>query len=325
MPLPDLAAIRGARERIAPHVHRTPVLTSAVLDAETGARLHFKCENLQKAGAFKARGAHNAVFSLTDSEAATGVVTHSSGNHGAALALAARRRGIRAWIVVPEGALASKLDAIRRYGGETVFCAPTLAAREAAAERIRAETGARLVHPYDDERVIAGQGTAALELAEQVPDLDAVIAPVGGGGLLSGTAIAFRGVRPEARIFGAEPAGADDAARSLAAGRRTAVANPRTLADGLRATLGELPFAALTRHGAEILTVSEEGIVAAMRLIWEVLKIVVEPSASVGLAAVREHRERFRAARVGIILTGGNVDLERLPFGVEAARTPPLR
>lgn len=311
---PELEDIAAAHRRIAEHVHRTPVLTSASLDAELGARLHFKCENFQKVGAFKARGAMNAVLALAPDAAAAGVVTHSSGNHGAALAFAARKRGIPAWIVVPEGALASKLAAIERYGGTIVACPPTLADRERTADRIRRETGARLIHPYNDPWVIAGQGTAALELLEQVPDLDTVIAPVGGGGLLSGAAIVFKTLRPASRVLGAEPAGADDASRSLASGRIVPMTDPKTIADGLRSSLGELTFGVLSQRADGILTASEEGIVAAMRSVWEILKIVIEPSSAVVLAAIREHPDRIRGRRVGLILTGGNIDLDRLPF-----------
>jgi len=312
----DIDSVLAARERIAPYVQVTPVLTSRVLDDATGATLFFKCENFQRVGAFKARGAHNAVFALSDAEAAHGVVTHSSGNHGAALALAARTRGIPAWVIVPEGALASKVAAIRRYGATIVSCAPTLAARESAAARVKAETGARMVHPYNDPWVIAGQGTAALELLDQAPDLDAVITPVGGGGLLSGTALAVKGRDPSIAVYGAEPAGADDAARSMAAGELIPQTAPNTIADGLRSSLGDLTWPIIRREVSAILTVSEPQILAAMRELWEVLKIVVEPSSAVAYAALKANPEIFKGLRAGLVLTGGNVDLDALPrFG----------
>ena len=310
----DLAAIRAAHARIAPHVHRTPVLTSRSLDEAAGARLFFKCENLQKVGAFKARGASNAVFCLPEAAAACGVVTHSSGNHGAALAYAAARRGIRSWIVMPDNAPAIKQANVRGFGGEVRFCAPTVAAREATCAAVQAETGAMLVHPYNDWQVIAGQGTAALELLEEVPDLDVVIAPVGGGGLLSGTALAAKGLRPGIRVLGAEPLGADDAHRSFVAGRVLPQENPRTIADGLRSSLGDKTFAVLTRHVERIGLAGEESIVTAMRMTWEKMKLIVEPSSAVPLACLIERTLDVRGLRVGVILTGGNVDLDRLPW-----------
>jgi threonine dehydratase len=309
-----LEDIRAAQARIRDHIRQTPVLTSATLDERSGSRLFFKCENFQQAGVFKARGAHNAVFALPEREAAAGVLTHSSGNHGAALSLAARRRGIPAHIVVPAGASAAKMEAIRRYGGRITVCPATLAEREAAAARIREETGAQLVHPYDDPLIVAGQGTAALELLAEVPDLEAVMAPVGGGGLLSGTALAAKGLRPAMKVYGAEPAGADDAARSLAAGRLLPQDNPRTIADGLRTSLGRITFPILRDHLEGILTVSEEEIVEALRLVWQVMKIVIEPSSAVPVAAVLRPGGPLRGRRVGIILSGGNVDLDRLPW-----------
>jgi threonine dehydratase len=254
------------------------------------------------------------VFSLGDAEAARGVVTHSSGNHGAALAWAAARRGIPAWIVMPDNAPEVKQANVRAFGGRIRLCAPNVAAREAACAEVQAATGATLVHPFNDWRVIAGQGTAALELLDAVPDLDAVVAPVGGGGLLSGTAIATRALRPAARVFGAEPAGADDAQRSLAAGHIVAQDNPRTIADGLRTSLGELTFAVISRHVDAIAVASEEGIVRAMRLTWEKLKVTIEPSSAVPLACLLEGTLELRGAKVGIILSGGNVDLDRLPW-----------
>ena len=312
-----LADIRAAHARIADKIHRTPVLTSATLDALCGAQLFFKCENFQKIGAFKARGATNAVFALTDAEAANGVATHSSGNHAAALARAARLRGIPAHIVMPSNAPKTKIESVRRNGGIIVFCEPTLAAREAACARIIAETGARLVHPFDDHAVMAGQGTATLELLEQAAELDLIIVPVGGGGLLCGTAVAAKGARPGIRVIAAEPAGADDAARSFAAGRIIPLEKASTVADGLRTSLGERNFPLIRQHVDEVVTVSEESIVAAMRRIWEVLKIIIEPSCAVPYAAIMEQKIDVSGKRVGIILTGGNVDLDALPWLVK--------
>jgi threonine dehydratase len=310
----DLAAIRAAHARIRPHVHRTPVLTSRSLDAVAEATLFFKCENLQKVGAFKARGACNAVFSLDNAEARRGVVTHSSGNHGAAVAWAAARRGIPAWVVMPENSAEIKKAAVQGLGATVRFCAPTLEARDTTCAAVLAETGAVLVHPYDDWRVIAGQGTAALELLEEIPDLDAIITPVGGGGLLSGTAIASRGRKPSIRIYGAEPAGADDAWRSLQSGRIVPQTDPRTIADGLRSSLGVKTFAVLSTLVDAIGTTSEEAIVQAMRLTWDKLKLVIEPSAAVPLAALIERKLPVAGLRVGIVVSGGNVDLDRLPW-----------
>ena len=310
----DLAAVRAAHARIRPHVHRTPMLTSRSLDAAAESKLFFKCENLQKVGAFKARGACNAVFSLDDAEARRGVITHSSGNHGAAVAWAAGRRGIPAWVVMPENSAEIKKAAVKGLGATVRFCAPTLEARDTICAAVQAETGAVLVHPYDDWRVIAGQGTAALELLEEVPDLDAIITPVGGGGLLSGTAIASRGMKPSIRIYGAEPAGADDAWRSLQSGRIVPQTDPRTIADGLRSSLGVKTFAVLSTLVDAIGTTSEEAIVRAMRLTWDKLKLVIEPSAAVPLAALIERKLPVAGLRVGIVVSGGNVDLDRLPW-----------
>lgn len=310
---PTLADIRDAAARIAPHIHRTPVLTSALLDRETGAHLFFKCENLQKAGAFKSRGACNAVFSLSATEAQHGVATHSSGNHAAALSRAAARRGIAAHIVMPNNAPRPKRDAVAGYGGHIVWCEPTLAARAATCAAVMRDTGAQLIHSYNDYRIIAGQATAALELLEDVPELDVVIAPIGGGGLLAGTSLAVKALRPSVRVIGAEPAQAADAAASLAAGR--IVEQPAdTIADGLRTILGDKTFPIIRQNVAEIVLASEAGIVTAMRRLWEILKIVVEPSGAVPFASVREHLPRFAGRRVGIILSGGNVDLDTLPW-----------
>lgn len=308
--------IEQARERLAGKVHVTPVLTSATLDTLAGARLYFKCENLQKCGAFKARGATNAVFALAESETRRGVATHSSGNHAAALAYAARLRGVRAQVVMPEGTAAVKRAAVGRYGAAISWCAPTLAARESMLREVVAATGATPVHPYDDLAVMAGQATAAVELLEQVGDLDLILCPVGGGGLLSGTAVAARTLRPAIRVVGVEPAGADDASRSFRAGHIIPSTNPRTIADGLRSSLGERPFAEIRSYVDDIVTVSEEAILAAMRALWEILKIVVEPSGAVPYAALLEPSAAPRGARIGIVLSGGNVDLERLPWSV---------
>jgi threonine dehydratase len=310
----DLATIRAAHARIRPHVHRTPVLTSRSLDAAAEATLFFKCENLQKVGAFKARGACNAVFSLDDAEARRGVVTHSSGNHGAAVAWAAARRGIPAWVVMPENSAEIKKAAVQGLGATVRFCAPTLEARDTICAAVQAETGALLIHPYDDWRVIAGQGTAALELLEEIPDLDAVITPVGGGGLLSGTAIASRGIKPSIHVYGAEPAGADDAWRSLQSGRIVPQTDPRTIADGLRSSLGVKTFAVLSTLVDAIGTTSEEAIVQAMRLTWDKLKLIIEPSSAVPLAALLERKLPVAGQRVGVVISGGNVDLDRLPW-----------
>jgi threonine dehydratase len=310
----DLAAIRAAHARIRSHVHRTPVLTSRSLDAAAEATLFFKCENLQKVGAFKARGACNAVFSLDDAEARRGVVTHSSGNHGAAVAWAAARRGIPAWVVMPENSAEIKKAAVQGLGATVRFCAPTLEARDTTCAAVQAETGALLVHPYDDWRVIAGQGTAALELLEDIPDLDAVITPVGGGGLLSGTAVASRAIKPSIRVYGAEPAGADDAWRSLQSGHIVPQTDPRTIADGLRSSLGVKTFAVLSTLVDAIGTTSEEAIVRAMRLTWDKLKLIIEPSSAVPLAALLERKLPVAGLRVGIVISGGNVDLDRLPW-----------
>ena len=312
--LPDLAAIRAAHARIGPHVHRTPVLSCRAIDAEVGARLFFKCENLQKVGAFKARGATNAVFSLTDDEARRGTLTHSSGNHGAALAYAARQRRIAAWVVMPENSAKVKQENVRRLGATIRFCAPNIPAREAVLADVLAETGATVIHPFDDERVIAGQATAALELLEDYPDLDIVIAPVGGGGLLSGTAIAARSLKPSIRVYGAEPKNADDAARSLRTGLVEPLAPTTTICDGLRTTLSPRTLTALRQGVAAIGTASEDAVVQAMRMTWERMKILIEPSSAVPLACLLDKTLDVAGAKVGVIVSGGNVDLDRLPW-----------
>ncbi len=304
--IPQLADVRAAADRIAGYVHRTPVLTSATLDRQLGATVFFKCENFQKVGAFKARGATNAVLSLADAAAARGVVTHSSGNHGAALAYAASIRGIPCVVVMPDGAAAVKVEAVRGYGAEVVFCPQR--EREATAARVVAETGGTLVHPFDDPAVIAGQGTAALELLEDVADLDVVLAPVGGGGLLSGSTLAAA-QRPGIRVIGAEPERVDDAYRSLTSGvLQPAVTDPDTIADGLLTGLGERPFAILREHAVPIVTVSEDAIVEAATFHLHRMKIVVEPSGAVGLAALRKLGGEVAGLRVGVIISGGNTD-----------------
>jgi threonine dehydratase len=313
MPL-DLAAIRAAHERIRPHIHRTPVLTSARLDAASGGSLFFKCENFQKIGAFKARGATNAVFLLDDATARRGVATHSSGNHAAALARAAKLRGIPAHIVMPSNSSKMKVRAVEGYGGRIVFCEPTQVAREATCARVIDETGATLIHPFENEHVMAGQGTAAVELLEDVSDLDLLLCPVGGGGLLCGVAIAAKTIRPKIKVIATEPANADDAAQSFRAGRLMPREKTDTIADGLRTNIGAPNFALAQRYVDDIVTVSEEAIVAAMRAIWETMKIIIEPSAAVPYAAVLEHKVNLREKRVAVILTGGNVDLDALPW-----------
>ena len=312
--LPDVEAMRAAHTRIAPHVHRTPVLSCDAIDAEVGARIYFKCENFQKVGAFKARGATNAVFSLTDDEARRGVLTHSSGNHGAALAYAARQRGIAAWVVMPENSAKVKQENVRRFGATIRFCPPNIPAREALCAEVLKETGATMIHPFDNERVIAGQGTAALELLEAHPELDIVIAPIGGGGLLSGTAIVARSLKPSIRVYGAEPKNADDAARSLRSGSVEPLPPTTTIADGLRTTIAPRTLAALRQGVAAIGTASEDGIVRAMRMTWERMKILIEPSSAVPLACLLEGTLDVAGANVGVIVSGGNVDLDRLPW-----------
>ncbi len=309
--------VQQAAARIAPFAHRTPVYTCRSLDEMAGRSIFFKCEHLQKVGAFKFRGACNAISRLSDQEAARGVVTHSSGNHAQALALAAKMRGIPAWIVMPENSNPVKRRAVEGYGATVISCAPVLKDRETTAAAVVAETGALLVHSYNHPDIIAGQGTSALELHQEIPDLDAILTPLGGGGLLSGTCIATRGARPEVRIFAAEPAGADDAARSMKAGHFIAQTDPQTIADGLRTSMGDLTWPIIRDHVEAICTVEEDEIRRATRLLWERAKLLVEPSSAVVLAALLapRHREIFRGvARIGAILSGGNVDLDDLPF-----------
>lgn len=306
--------IRAAADRIAGKVHHTPVLTCGTIDSMAGASLFFKCENFQKVGAFKMRGATNAVLSLSDEEASRGVATHSSGNHAQALALAARMRGIKAYIVMPSNAPAVKRDAVEGYGAEIITCEPTLQAREETLALVVERTGAAFVHPYDNDRIIAGQGTAALELLADVPDLDVVMAPVGGGGLLSGTSLATKAINPGARVIAAEPIGADDAARSLAAGHIIPSEKPDTVADGLLTSLGQRNFPIIQKHVTAIWTVEDHATITAMKLVWERMKIIIEPSSAVCLAAVLSRPDDVAGLRIGIIVSGGNVDLDRLPW-----------
>lgn len=311
----SLEDIRDAAVRIDPYIHRTPVFTSTSINKIAGCELFFKCENFQKVGAFKMRGAANAVMQLSEYQLTKGVATHSSGNHAAALACAARAKGIKAYIVMPKNAPSIKKKAVAGYGAEIIECEPTLASREATLERVVKETGATFIPPYNHEHVILGQATCALELFEQTEQLDVIMAPIGGGGLMSGTALTTRLFSPDTEIIGAEPAGADDAYRSLKAGHILPMDQPDTLADGLRTSLGSLTFPILQENLKRIITVSDVEIVKAMRLIWERMKIIIEPSCAVPLAAVLKETSSFENKRVGIILTGGNVDLENLPFG----------
>ena len=321
---PSWQTILAAQARIAPRIHRTPVLTSASLNAMTGAQLFFKCENLQKTGSFKIRGASNAILSLTEKEVARGIVTQSSGNHGAAVACAAAWRGVPAWIVMPKNAPVVKTKAIEGYGGKVVFCEPTVTARKATCDRVQAETGAHLVHPYDDDRIIAGQATAAKELLEEIGDLHALFAPVSGGGLLSGTCLGAKGIRADVRVFGCEPERADDAYRSLTSGTLQSLDSSDTIADGLRASLSPRTFAILRRHVDRILLVSEEEIIYAARLVWERMKIIIEPSSAVAIAPLLKagvvaslnlpERPDGAAPKLGVIYSGGNVDLSSLPW-----------
>ena len=314
MYFPTIADIHAAARRIAPHVRNTPVLTCAALDARSGASIWFKCENLQHIGAFKFRGASNAVWSLSDSEAERGVLTHSSGNHGAALGLAARLRGIPAYIVVPENAPAIKIANMRETGAQLHFCAATLADRERMAADMQIETGSVMIHPFTHPQVIAGQGTAVLELLASQPQLDTVLVPVGGGGLLSGTAIATHAVNPRIAVFAAEPEGAADAFRAMASGQREQSPLADTICDGLRTGIGEINFEIMRRETVHVLTASDAETVIAMRMLWDHLKLIVEPSAAVCLAVMLRHADLFRGRRVGVILSGGNVDLDALPW-----------
>ncbi len=312
--VPTFGDVLAAHERIAPHIHRTPVLTSSYLNKLVGADLYFKCENFQKAGAFKARGASNAVFGLSDAQAAKGVATHSSGNHGLSLSYAAGRRGIPCTVVMPRTAPQAKKDAVKGYGGRVVECEPSTSSREAVFAEVVAETGAEFVHPYNDPRVISGQATCSRELLEQVEGLDAVVAPIGGGGMVSGTCLTLSTLAPGVKIFAAEPKNADDAARSFKAGHIIADDAPETVADGLKVPLKELTWHFVKTYVSDILTAEEDEIVEAMKLIWKRMKIVMEPSSAVPLATILKNRDIFAGKRVGVVITGGNVDLDKLPW-----------
>ena len=314
MKLPEYQDIIKAHLLIGRFIHHTPVMTSTAINRITGSEIYFKCENLQKVGAFKFRGACNAVFSLTDQQASRGVGTHSSGNHAAALAMAASLKGIQAQIVMPSNSPEIKKKAVAGYGGIITYCEPTLQARETTLNRIAESTGIEIIHPYNKYKVIAGQGTAAKEFMEEVPQLDVVLCPVGGGGLLSGTALSVKALSSSCRVIAAEPSGADDAYRSFYADRIIPSTHPVTIADGLLTSLGEINFAIIRTKVDEIVTVSEESIIQAMRLVWERMKLIIEPSSAVPLAVLLENREKFRNIRIGIILSGGNIDLKNLPF-----------
>lgn len=314
MTVPTFDDVKEAHERIKPHIHRTPVLTSSYLDGLTGAQLFFKCENFQKAGAFKVRGASNAVFGLSDDLAKRGVATHSSGNHALSLSYAAGRRGIPCHVVMPRTAPQAKKDAVKGYGGIITECEPSTSSREEYFARVQAETGADFVHPYNDPRVIAGQGTCSRELMEQTDGLDCVVAPIGGGGMVSGTCLTLSNIAPEVRIYAAEPEQADDAARSFRAGHIIADDAPDTVADGLKVPLKDLTWHFVSTHVTDILTASEQEIVDAMRLIWQRMKIVMEPSSAVPLATILKNPDVFAGKRVGVVITGGNVDLDKLPW-----------
>ncbi len=313
---PTYDDVIAAHERIAPYVHRTPVMTSSFINSLVGAELFFKCENFQKAGAFKARGASNAVFGLTDEQAAKGVATHSSGNHGTCLSYAAGRRGIPCTVVMPRTAPQAKKDAVRGYGGRVVECEPSTSSREAVFAEVVAETGAEFVHPYNDLRVITGQATCSRELMEQVEGLTSVVAPIGGGGMVSGTCLTLSTIAPQVKIYAAEPEQADDAYRSFKAGYIIADDAPETVADGLKVPLKENTWHYVQNHVTDILTASEEEIVEAMKLIWKRMKIVMEPSSAVPLATILKNKELFAGQRIGVIITGGNVDLDKLPWNV---------
>ena len=314
MDLPEFSDIKKAHSRISERIHRTPVLTNRQVDSITGGQVFFKCENLQKVGAFKIRGASNAIFSLDDEEVRRGVATHSSGNHAQAVALSAKWRNIPAYIVMPENAPRVKVEAVQDYGAEITFCEPTQQAREEELERIVNLTGATFIHPYNDPRIVAGQGTAAVELLEQQPDLDMILVPVGGGGLISGTAIAVNEINAATEVIGTEPENADDAYLSMKTGKLVPVESPDTIADGLRTSLGELTFECLQKYVTTIVTVSEQEIVDAMKFIWERMKIIIEPSAAVPVAAVFGQQFNSTDKKIGIILSGGNVDLNHLPW-----------
>jgi threonine dehydratase len=314
MYIPTYDDVMAAHERIRPYIHRTPVLTSSYFNDRTGAELFFKCENFQKAGAFKARGASNAVFGLSEEQAARGVATHSSGNHGLSLSYAAGQRGIKATVVMPRTAPEAKKEAVRGYGGIVVECEPSTSSREAVFARVVAQSGADFVHPYNDPRVIQGQATCSKELIEEVGELDALVAPIGGGGMVSGSCLTLSSVAPNTRIYAAEPKNADDAYRSFKAGHIIADDAPETVADGLKVPLKDLTWHFVSNYVTDIFTVSEEEIIEAMYLCWQRMKIVMEPSSAVAIAAILKNPEVFAGKKVGVILTGGNVDLKKLPW-----------
>jgi len=314
MQLPTLTNIQAAHSRIKPFIHQTPVMSSVLLNELFGCELFFKCENFQKVGAFKFRGATNAVMSLTSEEKSKGVVTHSSGNHAAALALAARMNGVKANIVMPDNAPVVKKNAVAGYGAEITFCKPTLESREGTTREIMEKTGATLVHPYDNFNVICGQGTAALELLHKITDLEMVIAPIGGGGLMSGTSACVKGINKDIEVIGAEPLNANDAYKSFISGKIVPSVNPLTVADGLLTSLSELTFSVIKRNVDKIFTAKEESIIDCMLLVWERMKIVIEPSSATVLAIIKENPEIFAGKRIGLIISGGNVDFRKLPF-----------
>ena len=314
MKVPSLDDILDAHSRIRTYIHRTPVLTSSQLNGMFGCELYFKCENFQKVGAFKFRGATNSILSLSADEKRRGVVTHSSGNHAAALALAASMNGVKAYIVMPETAPVVKKNAVAGYGAEITFCKPTLQAREENARKIISEKGATLIHPYDNFNVICGQGTAAVELLDEVPGLDIIVAPIGGGGLMSGTSTSAKSLKPSVKVIGAEPLNASDARESFRTGKIVPSVNPQTVADGLLTSLSDLTFEIIRNNVDDILTATEESIIECMLLVWERMKIVIEPSSATVLAIIKENRELFRGKKAGLIISGGNVDFRKLPF-----------
>lgn len=312
--IPTISDIKAAHQVIDPYAHRTPVLSSNKVNHHSSASVFFKCENFQKVGAFKFRGACNAVLTLSDADAEQGVATHSSGNHAQALALAAKIRGIKAYVVMPENAPKVKVEAVKNYGAEVTFCEASLDAREGTLNEVVEKTGATIIHPYNDARIVAGQGTAAIELLEECPFLDVIMTPIGGGGLLSGTALAVKSMNPDIEIIGTEPEEADDAYRSFKEGKLISAYSTKTIADGLRTSLGELPFQIIQKHVDDIITVDEASIILAMRFIWERMNMIIEPSCAVPVAALFNSQKRFVGKKVGIIITGGNVDLDNLPW-----------
>jgi threonine dehydratase len=312
--IPTWDDVLAAHERVRPYIHKTPILTSRFINELAGCELYFKCENLQKAGAFKVRGACNAVFGLSEEKASKGVATHSSGNHALSLSYAAGRRGIPCHVVMPRTAPQAKKDAVRGYGGIITECEPSTSSREETFASVQAETGADFVHPYNDERVIAGQGTCSKEIIEEMGALDAVVAPIGGGGMISGTCLTLSTIAPETKIYAAEPEQADDAYQSFKQGKLIAYDAPKTIADGLLVPLKERTWHFVQRYVTDVLTASDQEIIDAMRLIWGRMKIVMEPSSAVPLATILKNRDVFAGKRVGVIITGGNVDLDKLPW-----------